>query len=187
MENFEVEVLKYPDAEDWMLCKKCTLVTVGKDSNKEPTMEWKRKLIGAQHSPIRTLNFCFRLKNIPSWVATHLVRHVHATPFVKTQRNDRQDSFDRNLAPQGAPVDMCWYMNVEELITIAHKRLCTQASPETREVVKEICRKAIETNPELDGFLVPLCQYRGGLCTEFNPCGLNKKFQKEFQTKEENN
>ena len=77
---------------------------------------------------------------------------------------------------------MCWYMNVEELITIAHKRLCTQASPETREVVKEICRKAIETNPELDGFLVPLQQYRGGLCTEFNPCGLNKK----FRTKEEN-
>ena len=168
--NWEIEILKYPTEEDWALCKKCTLVTIGKEPIQPPTLEWKKKILAAEHSPIRTLQFCFLLKNIPYWVCTHLVRHVHATPFVKTQRNDRQTDYNRENAPQNAPVDMAWYMNAEELITIAHKRLCQQASRETREIVKEICRQVLELNPEFDGLLVPKCVYRNGKCTEFYPC-----------------
>lgn len=175
--DFQVKILKHPTEEDWMLCKDCTLVTVGKESIKPPTDEWKKKLLNANHSPIRTLNFCFKLINIPSWVATHLVRHVHALPFVKTQRNDRQDDYDRDKAPQGAPVTMNWYVNAEELITISHKRLCMQASPETRAVIKAICDEVVKVNPEFDGLFEPLCAYRNGKCTEFNCCGLNKKYQ----------
>ena len=168
--DFKVEILKRPTEEDWMLCKKCTLVTVGKDSDKAPTHEWKTRLLKANHSPIRTLQFCFRLSNIPSWVATHLVRHVHATPFVKTQRTDRNNGRDRGADRQDTPVDMCWYMNAEELITISHKRLCYQASPETREVVKAICDEVIKTNPEFNGLFVPNCEYMH-CCNEFSPCG----------------
>lgn len=175
--DFKVEVLKHPTEEDWMLCKKCTLVTVSKDSNIPATDEWKIKLLKANHSPVRTLQFCFRLTNIPYWVSVHLTRHVHATPFVSTQRNDRQEKYDRGEAPQNAPVDMCWYMNAEELITIAHKRLCRQASKETREVVQAICDAVIETNPEFKDLLVPLCYYRNGECTEFYPCGYNKTYR----------
>lgn len=173
----KVEILKHPTEEDWMLCKKCTLVTVSKDSDAPPTDAWKVKLLKANHSPIRTLQFCFRLTDIPYWVSVHLVRHVHATPFVSTQRNDRQKKYDRGGARQDAPVTMCWYMNAEELITIAHKRLCTQASTETREVIKEICEKVVELNPEFEGLLVPNCAYRGGLCDEFNCCGANKRYR----------
>ena len=108
--NREQKKLKYPIEEDWLLCKDCTLVTVGKESMKPPTEEWKRKLLRANHSPIRTLNFCFKLINIPSWVSVHLVRHIHAIPFVKTQRNDRQTDFDRGKAPQDTPVTMNWYI-----------------------------------------------------------------------------
>ena len=43
--DFEVEVLKHPTEEDWILAKKCTLVTIGKDAIKPPTMEWKKKLL----------------------------------------------------------------------------------------------------------------------------------------------
>lgn len=157
-----------------MLCKKCTLVTVGKDSDTPPTDEWKVRLLKARHSPIRTLEFCFRLTDIPSWVSVHLCRHVHATPFVKTQRNDRQSDFDRRKAPQDTPVSMCWYMNAEELINIAHKRLCGQASIETRNLVSMICRAVEEVNPEFKGLLVPLCVYRNGICEEFHSCGFNK-------------
>lgn len=174
-----VEILKHPTEEDWMLCKKCTLVTVSKESNLPPTDEWKVKLLKANHSPIRTLQFCFRLTDIPYWVSVHLCRHVHATPFVSTQRNDRQAKYDRGKAPQDSPVNMCWYMNAEELITIAHKRLCTQASKETRDIIRMICDKVVEVNPEFKDLLVPLCAYRGGLCEEFNCCGLNKKYIKK--------
>lgn len=166
--------MKHPTEEDWMLCKKCTLVTVGKDSDTLPTDEWKVRLLKARHSPIRTLQFCFRLTDIPSWVSVHLCRHVHATPFVKTQRNDRQSDFDRRKAPQDTPVSMCWYMNAEELINIAHKRLCGQASIETRNLVSMICRAVEEVNPEFKGLLVPLCVYRNGICEEFHSCGFNK-------------
>ena len=175
----DIEILKHPTEEDWMLCKKCTLVTVSKESNLPPTDEWKVKLLKANHSPIRTLQFCFRLTDIPYWVSVHLCRHVHATPFVSTQRNDRQVKYDRGKAPQDSPVNMCWYMNAEELITIAHKRLCTQASKETRDIIRMICNKVVEVNPEFKDLLVPLCVYRGGLCEEFNCCGLNQKYIKK--------
>lgn len=29
MADFKVDILKHPTEEDWLLCKKCTLVTVG--------------------------------------------------------------------------------------------------------------------------------------------------------------
>lgn len=172
----KVEILKHPTEVDWLLCKQCTLVTVSKETNTPATDAWKVKLLKANHSPIRTLQFCFRLSDIPYWVSVHLARHVHATPFVSTQRNDRQDRYDRGAARQDSPVTMCWYMNAEELITIAHKRLCMQASKETRELIKMICDKVIDVNPEFKNLLVPNCVYRGGLCDEFNCCGLNKKY-----------
>ena len=172
----KVEILKHPTEADWLLCKKCTLVTVSKDSDKPATDKWKVKLLKANHSPIRTLQFCFRLTDIPYWVSVHLCRHVHATPFVSTQRNDRQDKYDRGAAPQDAPVTMCWYMNAEEFITISHKRLCRLASQKTREVVQMMCDEAIKVNPEFKELLVPNCAYRGGICEEFNCCGLNKQY-----------
>lgn len=175
----KIEMLKYPTDEDWMLCKQVTLVTVSKRAVKPPDNSWKEKMLRANHSPVRTLNFCFRLTDIPYWVSVHLVRHVHAVPFVSTQRNDRQDKYDRGAARQDAPVSMCWYMNAEELMTIAHKRLCNLASPETREVVRGICDLVIEECPEFRDVLVPNCVYRGGRCDEFACCGYNKTIGKD--------
>ena len=36
----------------------------------------------------------------------------------------------------------------------------------------------VALNPEFKDVLVPLCEYRGGICTEFYPCGRNKKYIK---------
>ena len=172
----KLEILKHPTEEDWALCKTCTLVTVSKTGVTPPSHDWKVKLLKSGHSPIRVLQFCFKLTDIPYWVSVHLARHVHATPFVSTQRVDRQDKYDRNTAPQNAPVTMCWYMNAEELITVAHKRLCMQASEETREIVQMICDEVVKASPEFEGLLVPNCVYRGGLCDEFNCCGMNRAY-----------
>lgn len=108
--NTEITLLKWPGEEDWMFAKSCALVTIGKHSGKAPDMEWKHKMLRAKHSPIRTLNFAFYLHNVPYYVSTHLARHVHSVPFIKSQRNDRQSDYDRNAARQDAPVDMIWYM-----------------------------------------------------------------------------
>ena len=165
-----IQVIKYPTADDWMLVKQCTLVTVGKEAKTPPTEEWKRKLLRARHSPIRELRFVFLLTDVPYWVSVHLCRHIHAQPYVKTQRNDRQGEYDRNTAPQGAPVNMMWSMGAEELITIANKRLCRQAAKETRAVVDAICKLVVHYCPEFKDELVPMCVRNGGVCHEMFPC-----------------
>ena len=167
----KVEVIKYPTEADWLLVKQCTLVTVGKETEKPPTEKFKRDLLRSRHSPIRELKFVFRLTDIPYWVSVHLCRHIHAQPYVRTQRNDRQSEYDRNSAPQNAPVDMMWSMNAEALITIANKRLCNLASKETRELVRMICKEVITLCPEFKDELVPMCVRNGGVCHEIFPCG----------------
>ena len=166
-----IELIKIPTQDDWRLCRMAALNTIWKSGGDEPSEDWKRKILKAGHSPIRVLTFYIRMKDIPYCDAMHLTRHVHAVPFVSSQRNDRQDRYDRRKAPQDAPVNMDWFVNAEELITVAHKRLCRQASAETRAIVAEICRQVLAVCPEFDGLLVPLCVYRNGLCTEFKPCG----------------
>ena len=169
-----VEIIKYPTEEEWLLVKKCTLVTVGKETNKPPTEKFKRDILRARHSPIRELRFVFYLTDIPYWVSVHLCRHVHAQPYVRTQRNDRQNEYERENAPQNAPVDMMWSVNGEELITIANKRLCNMASKETKELVRMICQKVNEVCPEFKAELVPMCVRNGGVCYEMFPCGERK-------------
>lgn len=166
-----VTVLEYPTEMDWLEVKRRALVTVGLNVKNPPNERWKEDMLDARHSPIRRLRFAFLLEDVPSWVSVHLVRHVHAQPYVRSQRNDRQSQYDRNKAPQDSPVDMIWDMNAEQLLVIANKRLCMQASPETRMVVEEICDKVVELCPEFERFLVPLCMYHGGVCHEMKPCG----------------
>lgn len=166
-----VTMLEYPTERDWMEVKRRALVTVGLDVKNPPDEKWMDDMLNARHSPIRYLRFSFLLEDIPSWVSVHLVRHIHAQPYVRSQRNDRQKLYDRNKAPQDAPVDMIWDMNAEELLTIANKRLCMQASAETRMVVEEMCNHVAELCPEFAPFLVPMCQYHGGVCHEMKPCG----------------
>lgn len=65
-------------------------------------------------------------------------------------------------------------LNAEALMTLANKRLCGKASPETREVVLKMCQQVLAVCPEFDGLLVPMCLYHGGVCHEMNSCGLSK-------------
>lgn len=155
--NTKITLLKYPTAEDWAFAKQCAFVTIGKQMVAGPDLEWKRKIMRARHSPIRTLQFAFYLENVPYWVSTHLARHVHAQPFIRSQRNDRQDEYDRNAARQDAPVDMIWCMNAEELMAIAEKRLCNLAAPETQKVVNDMCEIVQRKFPEFLGVLEPHC------------------------------
>lgn len=167
--NTEITLLKWPGEEDWMFAKSCALVTIGKHSGKAPDTVWKHKMLRAKHSPIRTLNFAFYLHNVPYYVSTHLARHVHSVPFIKSQRNDRQSDYDRNAARQDAPVDMIWYMNAEELLTVASKRLCRKADPATQEIVKRMRTLVLDHCPEFRGLMAPPCAFMDE-CPEMEPC-----------------
>lgn len=166
----EVQLTEYPEDRDWMEVKRRALVTVGKRPVKPPDEEWKVKILGARHSPIRYLRFSFYIE-CPYWVSVHMCRHIHAQPYVRSQRNDRQSEYDRDTAPQNEMVSMIFDVNAEELMVIANKRLCRQAAEETRKLVQMMCDEVVKTNPEFEPFLVPMCAYHGGVCHEMSPCG----------------
>lgn len=164
----KVELIEKPNSNDWLEVKRRALVTIGKKPVTEPTEEWKHKMLRARHSPIRRLHFSFYIE-CPYWVSVHLCRHIHAQPYVKSQRNDRQNDYDRNSAPQNEMVSMIWDMNAEELMVIANKRLCGLASDETWEVVQKMCKLVLKEYPEFDGLLEPYCVF-WGRCQEMYPC-----------------
>lgn len=170
MESTSVEVLRHPTDEDWERCKMLAMNTIGKKWSGEVTGEWKRKILRSEHSPIRTLMFTIRME-VPYWVSVHFCRHKYGVEhYVTSQRNDRQDKYDRTEAPQGAFVTHVMDINAQELMQMARMRLCAQASYETQMVMKLIVDAVVETNPEFGPFLLPKCLVHGG-CNEFKSCG----------------
>ena len=172
----QVKLIYSPGEEELKLCLRAVWVTMGKTDEPKKRISSKllRKLLIARHSPIRVLKFGFLIEGIPSNIATHLCRHVHAIPFVSSLRNDRQSRMNGDEAPRNTPVDMIFYVNAEELLTIANKRLCHKASKLTRDVVKMMCDCVVEKHPEFEGLFVPMCEYHGGVCHEIESCGKYK-------------
>lgn len=165
----EVCLTEWPGEREWMEVKRRALVTVGKSPVNEPAEGWKRAILTARHSPVRYLRFSFDIR-AKTWVATHLARHVHAQPYIQSQRDDLTGT-DRDNLPQSAPVRMIYDVNAEELITIAGKRLCRKAHLETRVTVEEMCQQVVEKCPEFAEVLFPMCAQMGGRCPEMKSCG----------------
>ena len=164
--------------------------TIGKAPlTKEPSDSWKAKMLLAEHSPIRLLEFEWSWFDIRQWVTAHLVRHHEGCEkFVHTQRGDRRAILEeynvdsRDELPQGALNDMDMTANAQALINISRKRLCNCASKETREAWKQVKEAIREKDPVMASKMVPECIYRG-FCPEFvNPCGYanTRKYQEDL-------
>jgi len=155
----------------WRDVADCARTTIGQqDGEKEPSSTWKKKLLLAEHSPIRTLVFNWKWIDLPYWVSVHLVRHkIGIEHFVSTQRSDRT-GIKRDDLPQGALVQHRVEANAQAVITISRKRLCLQASTETRQAWKAVVEAVSTVQPEVASCCVPECVYRG-FCPEIKPCG----------------
>lgn len=110
---------------------------------------------------------------MPHWVTVHWVRHKWEC-FVRTQRSDRT-GIQRDKLPQDEPQTFTGEANSQSLIDTWRKRLCFQASPETRRYAENFKMTLREQELELSDVLVPNCVYRGG-CPEISGCGLWAKF-----------
>ena len=143
----------------------------------EPSSKFKQDILIAEHSPIRDISFRWRWSGIKSWIATHWVRH-HWECRVSTQRSDRT-GVPRDKLPQDAPVNFVGEANVQALIDTMRKRLCYQASPETREYAEDLKSVIAEVQPEIGTVLVPNCVYRGA-CPELRTCGYWEKISKDW-------
>ena len=70
-----------------------------------------------------------------------------------------------------APTDISFIINAEALINMAHKRLCSKASPETRKLMAMIKHEIEVADPALAKHLVLMCVYCGVICFEPKSCG----------------
>lgn len=178
--------------------------TIGKPPlNKEPSDNWRKMVIMAEHSPIKLVEYLISFKDLRQWVGVHLLRHEHILPFIHSQRVDRREDIDsltervmsiieedvksdesfnkRDYLFQGEPNDQDFVVNAQTLINISRKRLCHCASKETREAWVAVKEAIKEFDPIMASFMVPNCIYRGR-CPEMNTCGYYKtdKFKKEL-------
>lgn len=162
--------------------------TMGKKVlDKEPSDSWKAKMLLAEHSPIRLLEFDWTWTYIQQWVTTHLVRHHEGCEkFVHTQRTDRNPlllGLSRDDLPQGLLNDMDMTANAQALINISRKRLCKCTSKETREAWEQVKEAIRDIDPVVADKMVPECIYRG-FCPEFiSPCGYSntQKYQDDLK------
>lgn len=175
--------------------------------NHEPSDKFKRKILLAEHSPIRLLEYDFTIENIRQWTTTHLVRHHEGCEkFVHTQRQDINDEIEKITAKvievladagitnngwrerdylfQGQGNDMDMTCNAQAFINISRKRLCKGcASPETRQAWEIVIAMLKNIDPILAEKCVPECVYRG-FCPEHDRCcGYvhTKAFEKRLQ------
>lgn len=148
--------------------------SVGKTAlTKEPSTDFKKRILIAEHSPIREISIKWMWDGIKSWIATHFVRNIWYK-VVKTQRDDRTGE-DRDSLPQSTPVTFTGDANIQHLIDTARKRLCYQAHPETRAYMEDLKIAIHEVEPEIADALVPHCVYRLG-CPEMSSCGFLNRF-----------
>lgn len=159
---------------DWQEVASDCRATVGKAAlDKEPSAAFRRRILIAEHSPIRSMSVKWRWPSIKSWIATHWSRHKWEC-FIKTQRTDRT-GIPRDDLPQSAEVSFTGEANTQHLIDTMRRRLCYQAASETREYAEDLKNAIAEREPDIARVLVPNCVYRAG-CPEFETCGLWKRF-----------
>lgn len=158
-------------ADVWPSVKRAARTTISKDGAGEyPSDEWKKTILLAEHSPIRKIRFSWKWKDLKSWVSVHFVRHKFGIEhWVTTQRSDRT-GVDRDKSPQDTPVSHECEANAQALIFISRRRLCRQASKETRLAWAEVKAEVAKRDPVLASVMVPECVYRG-FCPEFKSCG----------------
>lgn len=148
---------------------------------KSITPAWFRKALLCRHSMIRFVRLEITLLDIPYWIAAHIRTHeVGFThdPMIRSQRPDvlLPVDYERGAARQDVPVIMTFDINLEALLNMMGKRLCTRAGPE----VVEVCQDIVNTIAQVDDpymFLLawacrPQCVWAGDVCPEvFGGCG----------------
>jgi hypothetical protein len=164
---------------DWEEVVNDCRMTVSKgELGHEPSKAFKKAILISEHDPIRDIEVKFRWANIKYWIAMHWKTHIWRSR-TNTQRNDRQDDYDRDEEPQKHPVEFVGDANAQHLIDTMRKRLCFMASSETREYAQDLKETLRQVEPELSDVLVPNCIYRCG-CPENGECKFFQNIIKHY-------
>lgn len=155
----------------WREVADCARVTVNiEEGVREPSSKWKKNILLAEHSPIRSIEFKWKWYELPYAISTHFVRHwLGIVHWVRTQRTDRT-GVNRAELSQMNPVEHRAVANVQALINIGRKRLCMQADPLTRAAFQMLVDEIKKEDPVIASVIKRECIYRG-FCPELKCCG----------------
>lgn len=182
--DIKVEITDYDI--NWKKIKSACMTTISKQAgDKEPSKEWKRKLLICRHSPIRRGTISWKWPEIPYAISTHFVRHHEGCEkWIGTSRADRTEVKDRSLRSQMDMVPMEMEANIEALINISSRRLCYCADPTTIKYWKAVLEAIKEYDEDIYWACVPQCVWHGGCCEPFSECHYYENLMKDA-TKEE--
>lgn len=186
MEKKYNPIVKITDFDiDWKKIKSACMTTISKQAgDKEPPQEWKRKLLICEHSPIRRGCISWKWEEIPYAISTHFARHHEGCEkFVGTERADRT-GVDRESRSQMNCVPMEMDANIQALINISMKRLCTSADPTTRDYWRAVLEAIREYDEDIFWACVPQCVRCGG-CPEYTNCGFYDALMKDATPEEQ--
>lgn len=171
---------------NWNAIKSACMTTISKQAgDKEPPQEWKRKLLICEHSPIRRSIISWKWDSIPYCISTHFARHHEGCEkFVGTSRSDRTEIKDRSKRSQMDCVPMEMDANIQALINISAKRLCTCADPLTTKYWKAVLEAVREYDEDIYWACVPQCIKCGACVEPFGQCKFFENFAKGLSKEE---
>lgn len=178
----------------WSVARDAARRTIGKEplgrEKDNVSDKFKVQSCMAEHSHIKLVQYRLSFKDLKQWIGVHLLRHPYVLPFIHSQRPSRREDIDkliekvltiisddikndpdfnkRDYLFQGEVNDQDFYVNVQTLINISRKRLCTCASKETRDAWRLVKDAIQEIDPMVAHCMVRQCIYRG-FCPEMYP------------------
>lgn len=172
---------------DWLKIKSGCMTTISKQAgDKEPSREWKRKLLICQHSPLRRGEISWKWETIPYCISTHFCRHHEGCEkFVSSSRSDRTEIKDRSQRTQMDPVMMEMDANIQALINLASKRLCLCADATTIEYMKALVEEIRKIDEDVAWALVPQCVRCGGCVEPFSECHFYENLMKDVSLEDQ--
>jgi hypothetical protein len=119
--------------------------------------------------------FCSAPRAVAAQLRTHEKKHGMYF-WMATARPDREDAVKGNYSRE-QEVNFVMKLTAKAIKEISHYRMCAKAEYPTRKFMLAFKEELRKIEPELAENMVPLCVYRGGICTEFNSCK-NRKIVK---------
>lgn len=112
-------------------------------------------------------------RSVALQIETHKKKH-RAYMWLGTGRPDRADRVQGEYSREQI-IPMTIVFTPRWIKEVSHYRMCSKAEAPTREFMKLFKEKLAEVEPDLAAQMMPMCEFRNGLCTEFGSCGRYKQ------------
>lgn len=169
----EIEIIKIDQMDD--VLKRVFKHIWGVDS------KMNRKKLFASNDSILEIPEYVAICNVPRSVALHIETHKkkhRSYMWLGTARPDRADRVKGEYSREQL-IPMTILFTPRWIKEVSHYRMCTKAEAPTREFMKLFKEELAKVEPALAEQMMPMCEFRNGLCTEFGSCGKYKKEAKD--------